>query len=125
MANGKQTALTTASPESIDMDAHEAEKEKRYQEHLGKRNKLLRCLDPEEAKIFEQQKPIFEWSISVDLMERKERGGGLEKKHYELQVVAQNADDAWAMFCDRIGKHPSRRDCLPEIKKLKRRTADD
>jgi hypothetical protein len=36
----------------------------------------------------------------------------------EEVVVAQSESDAWAMFCDKLGTWPSRRQAKPVIKKL-------
>jgi hypothetical protein len=112
-------------PASI--DDHQADKALRYEEQQRQRSKVLRCLDPLTAAEYEKNKPLYEWRIQCGIF-RPARGrqrAGEEK--FDDQVVAQTEADAWAMFCDKIGEYPSRRDCRPTITQLQKRSfgADD
>ncbi len=109
----------------VDVDKHQANLEKRREAQQKKRPKLLKCLDPLTAAAYEAKKPTFEWEIKVDLFRPASAKERAKTHKFCEQVVAQNADDAWAMFCDKIGEWPSRRDSNPSITKLKQRTADN
>ena len=65
------------------------------------------------------EKPHFIWSVKAEWL-----GVGNSRKvtdfNAELNVVAQDEDDAWAHFCDKLGAWPSRRECsLLKFKKGK------
>lgn len=125
----KETAsvspLVGNAPPSL--DAHQADMARRDAERQAKRPKLLRCLDPATAAEYEKNKPLYEWRVECSVF-RPARGKDRAKNEkYNEQVVAQTADDAWALFCDKIGEYPSRRDCRPTITQLEKRSfgADD
>lgn len=117
--------LVGYAPPSV--DAHQADMKRRDEERQAKRPKLLRCLDPEVAAEYEKNKPLYEWRIECSIF-RPARGKDRAKtEKMDEQVVAQTEADAWAIFCDKIGEYPSRRDCRPTITKLQKRSfgADD
>jgi hypothetical protein len=111
----------------LPVSLEERAKEKaRIREQQEKDNdRLLDCLDPAEAKRYEDRKPLYEWKVSVRLFRPAEGRKPAHMETIEKQVVAQNDKDAWAMFCDAIGEWPSRRRAKPNIERMKRRTLRD
>ena len=112
------TIPATVSGAPVNIDEHNKDLAKRQAVRDKNRAKHLRCLDPITASQYENRKPVFEWKIECELFRRatKSKRAGTEK--FCEQVIAQNADDAWAMFCDKIGEWPSRRDVQPKITKV-------
>lgn len=111
--------------EPANVDAHRDDMERRRAEQLKKRSKLLKCLDPITAAQYEARKALYEFKVECELFRpaAKKRRAGTEK--FDEQVVAQNEQDAWAMFCDKIGEWPSRRDSNAKITRLEKRTLRD
>lgn len=104
------------------LEDHNNERARRQKERDAKRPKLLDCLDPTVAKRYEDAKELFEFRVQVKLFRPAVGKSHAHMKEFDEQVVAQNEQDAWAMFCDKIGEWPSPRDSKPKFTKLKRRT---
>jgi hypothetical protein len=109
-----------ASPANI--DAHQADMQRRQAERDAKRPTLLDCLDPTEAKRAEDRKPLYEWKVEAKLFRPATPKQQAHLETFDKNVVAQNENDAWAVFCDSISEWPSRKDCKPKFTRLKKRT---
>lgn len=109
----------------VDLEKHNAEMEQREAEQRAKRKRLLDCLDPTEAKRYEDRKVIWEWRIEASLFRPAKGKVQAHMERFDRSVVAQNERDAWAFFCDSIGEWPSRRDTNPKITRLQKRTLRD
>jgi hypothetical protein len=107
--------LLQPKPASIDIDAHEADKKRRQAEHDANREELLKCLNPAYAAMKEAQKPQYKWTVSASW--NGPHDGEMSHINASETVIAQDEADAWAMFCDKIGCWPSRRDAKPVIKR--------
>ena len=84
----------------------------------------MRCLHPAVAAGLEAKKPFFPFDIEATWQGPGENGPGIwgpEKR----RCIAQNENDAWAMFCDKIEQWPSRRDSTVTIKRGKQMSAED
>lgn len=132
MATKEATQTETPSTESeqllrnpylpVNLKERAKERQRIRDEQLKSRPRTLDCLDPTVAKRYEDAKPLYEWRVVCKLFRP---AVGKQHAHMETmdrQVVAQNENDAWAMFCDAIGEWPSRRDARPEISRLRKRT---
>jgi hypothetical protein len=98
----------------------EAEKALRAEERAKKRPVLRKCLDPEVAADYEQQKPKYEYRVSCTYARPNDRGR-LEQHTETHNITAQNEKDAWALFCDKIQTWPSPSACVDRtIEKLKK-----
>lgn len=106
-----------------DWDTHEDDKARRNKAREKNRKKLRSCLDAVSATTYEARKPTYEWKVTCTLS-RKDDKGRMRTTTEERQVVAQNAKDAWAMFCDLIGTWPAPGYCDREIVKLEQRLPD-
>ena len=108
------------------INSHEERKAAKAK-HLEKMQPvLLKCLDPTLALQYENRKPLYEWKIEchVFLPTRKGRPAGTRK--YDEQVVAQTENDAWALFCDKVGLMRGRKACQKlTITRLNKRSIDD
>lgn len=127
MAKEQSTISPIVGNMPANVDSHQADMARRDAERQAKRPKMLRCLDPATAAEYEKNKPLYEWRIQCSIF-RPARGKDRAKtEKIDEQVVAQTQDDAWAIFCDKIGEYPSRRDCRPTITQLEKRSfgADD
>lgn len=109
------------------LDDHQTEKSLRYEEQQNRRQKHLRCLDPLTAAEYEKNKPIYEWRVECKVFRPANGRKRAGEEKFDEQIVAQTEADAWALFCDKIGEYPSRRDCRPTITQLQKRSfgADD
>lgn len=120
----KQSPVTSAAlgaaPASL--DDHNADMERREAVRRSKRARLLDCLDPTVAKRHEDAKELYEWKVDVKLFRAAKGRVAAHMQDFSEKVVAQTQQDAWAMFCDKIGEWPSYRDCAPKFTQLKRRT---
>lgn len=127
MAKESSTIAPAVGYQPPRMEDHQADLARRDAERHKNRPKLLKCLDPSTAAEYEKNKPLYEWRVECSIF-RPARGKDRAKtERFDEQVVAQNESDAWAMFCDKIGEYPSRRDCRPTITQLQKRSfgADD
>lgn len=106
-------------------DSHHQDQANRKAARDKKRKSMLRCLDPLEAAAAEQRKPLYEWQVECEIFRPAGSKGRAGTKRYSEQVVAKTEGDAWAMFCDKIGDWPSRRDANATITKLQKRTNED
>jgi hypothetical protein len=88
------------------------------------RAKTMKCLDPLVAATYEAKKPTYEWEIKVDIFRPAGKKSRARTEKITDQVVAQDANTAWAIFCDKIGEWPSPLNSNATITPLKQRTAD-
>ena len=110
---------------SVDIDSHRADLARRQAERDAKAPELFRCLDSLYARECENRKPqyrfkvVAEWTVPsasnatprgymVD-DDEDEDAGRMTTKKAERTVVAQHADDAWALFSDAVGGLPGPR----------------
>jgi hypothetical protein len=114
--------LHQPKPVAIDMEAYEAEKARRQQDRDAKRELLRECLNPVVAARMEMRKPLYRWTVSAQWLGAN--NDSVTKFEAEEVVVAQSEADAWALFCDRIGMWPSRRDARPVLKRGKQIAAE-
>jgi hypothetical protein len=108
-----------------DAEAHRSDLEKRREAQLKKRPKLLKCLDPITAAQYETKKALYEYKVECEIFRPADKKRRATTEAVTEQVVAQNDNDAWAMFCDKIGQWPSRRDSNAKITRLEKRTLRD
>lgn len=122
MASATQEPRPAVGSLPANIDQHNEDLAKRAAARLKQRPKLLRCLDPLTAAEYERAKPLYEWKIECSLFRpaTTKKRAGTEK--YSEQVVAQTEGDAWALFCDKIGEWPSRRDVNPSIVRQNKRS---
>jgi hypothetical protein len=111
------------SPEVLDaharfLDAHRADMQRRAAEREAKRDELRKCLNPAYAAQCEMAKPRYLFSVKAEWVGIGKAGRSTDFSG-ELNIVAQNENEAWAVFCDRLQVSPSRRDCKVKIKKGK------
>lgn len=100
-------------------ETYEAEKAERAAAKAAKRPLQLKCLDAETAAQHEARKPLYEFEVSCTYQAPDDKRPGKLKSHTETEKVnAQNDQDAWALFCDRIGRSPSPQSCDRTIKRL-------
>jgi hypothetical protein len=109
---------------AVDIDKHNADKARRQAERDAKRDELLRCLSPDYAKSKERQKPLAEFSVSVKFLdeevdERTNKTRHIFREFEDERIVAQDANEAWARFCDKFGVTKSRRDWPPVITRIR------
>lgn len=123
MAAKKTLPSLGAAP--VDLEKHNADMDRREAEHKAKRKRLLDCLDPTVAKRYEDRKTIWEWRVETRLFRPAKGKVQAHMENFDRTVVAQNENDAWAIFCDTIGEWPSRRDSSPTITRLQKRTLRD
>ncbi len=115
-----QKAETVVDPyKPVDIGEHEANMERMRAEQEKQSKTLRKHLNPEFASRSEAKKPLYEWAVSCIVSEKNKKGIWSDKT-YKGQVVAQNRDDAWSMFCDSIEHWPGPRDCNREIKQLEK-----
>ena len=108
-------------PEGVtDMEAHQADKARRKAERDARRSIMRACMDPDVAKRYEAQKPMYEWDISCEVMETDAKTGKRKFVKLNRKVYGMNEHDAWATFCTQEGRYPSPHSCNREIKQLKR-----
>lgn len=112
-------ALASPPP---NIDEHNADMARRAAELAKARPLMLDCLDPTQAKYYEDRKPLYEWRIEVPIFRRAVGAAPAYMQKFDETVVAQSDGDAWAMFCDKIREWPGRRDAGPKITRMKRRT---
>jgi hypothetical protein len=115
--------LNQPRPNPIDNDAHQADMARRKAEIDARRPEMIRCLNPAYASAREMEKPQFRFTVSAEWY-GQEDGDGLAQIDSEQTVVAQNEADAWAKFCDKIGRWPSPRDAKRTIKRGKQVSAE-
>lgn len=118
----KEPARTVVAVKPADLDEHNKDMARRQAEATAARPKHMECLDPTVAKFHEDRKPLYEWKVECGIFRRAVGTKPAFIEKLTEQVVAQNEQDAWAMFCDKIGEWPSRRDAQPAITKLGKRT---
>lgn len=123
MAAKKSLPSLGAAP--VDLEKHNADMEKREAAQNAKRKRLLDCLDPTEAKRYEDRKTTWEWRVEARLFRPAKGKVQAHMENFDKTVVAQNEQDAWAYFCDTIGEWPSRRDSSPKITRMQKRTLRD
>lgn len=121
--SGSVPVATANTP--VNIAEHQDSLEARQQARNKKRAKLLSCLDPIVARDYEHRKPLYEFKIECKIFRAAGSKGRARNEKFDEQVVAQNEDDAWSMFCDKIGEWPSRRDTMPKITRLQKRTLDN
>lgn len=113
--------LTPPALQHTSDEDHASELERRQAERDAKRDLLLDCLDPRVAAKYEMQKPCYRWKVRCMYRKPDEKDRRMKTYEYELEVVAQNEDGAWAVFCDKTGCRYPRKNCRElEIKKLKK-----
>lgn len=115
--------LLQPKPASVDIDAHQADLARRQAEMDSQREELIKCCNPFYARQRELQKPVFVWTIEADWYSAHPDQGMINFTK-KSSVVAQNEQAAWAMFCDKIGVWPSRRDAKVKFKRGKQLSAE-
>ena len=103
-----------------DIDRHAKDQAERKERRDRNRSKLLDCLDAETSAVYEARKPIFEFHVSCETIERTGKNASAKRSvvKHDQTVRAQDADDAWARFCTLIGRYPPPNSCKRKIKKL-------
>lgn len=96
-----------------DWDDHQRRMAELRQKQDANRMESLRCTDPDYAARIQAAKPRYEYEVQCEFV----RNG----KAYDLteKVTAQNEQDAWSMFCYKIGQNIGPRDGIRRITKLR------
>jgi hypothetical protein len=102
-----------------DLDAHEADKIRRAAEREKKKPLLNRCLDPEFASQAEARKPLYEWEVEATYTRKNEKGR-MEERNPKEKILAQTEQDAWALFCDKLGDRIGPHEGTHSIEQLKK-----
>ena len=108
--------IAPAMNQSANLDAHTLDLQRREAIRQKKIPELRKCLNPEYAATAEARKGVSEYRVScvINVMEpNNQHATGKEEV-----VSAQNEDEAWAKFCDRIKTWPSPKWCERKIEKL-------
>lgn len=110
---------TIAKPmETVSMDSHQENLEKRRAAREKNRKIQLACLDAEVAARHEAMKPVYDFEVKVTFR-RPDSRGRMQAISETRMVSAKNDSEAWAKFCDSIGAWPSPHNCeVREIKQL-------
>lgn len=126
MANVRTTTSLppVLATQPADADAHRKRMQQRQAEIDKKRTKMLRCLDPLYAAELERRKPVYEWRVQCKIFRSARGTQRAGSQDYDEQVVAKTEDGAWALFCDKIGEYPSRRNTQPIITRLQKRSVE-
>lgn len=82
---------------------------------------LIQCLDAETAGNAEAEKPKFRFKIKCTIQEMDKNLKRMMPVEKSGQVDAQNADDAWAIFCDKWKVRTGPNHCNRVIEKLSRK----
>lgn len=93
----------------VSWDDYQADKQLRAEARKAKQPLLRKCLDASAASAEEARKPRYAFTVAAKFRIQGEKG--LEDFEKTMTVDAQNEDDAWALYCDRVGHHPSRAAC--------------
>lgn len=101
------TAVTTTPADLSFLEKHEQDRQRRRAEQIAKRPLLRDCMNPHIAAWHESQKPLFTWEVEVGLFRP---GDNAHVEQFHESVIAGSENDAWAVFCDKIGEWPSRRE---------------
>ena len=109
MAN--TATLAPGTQMAADVDAHQADLERRAKEREKKQPELMRCLDPDYAAKKEVQKPVYRYRVSCSVQRPR-------PQDYCETVEAKSEADAWAKFCDKIRTWPSPKYCGRKIEKV-------
>jgi hypothetical protein len=115
--------LHQPKPAAVDLDTHLADMRRRQAEIDAKREEMIKCTNPAYARQKELEKPQFVWTIECEWYAHAGGKKGIVQFHRKASVVAQNENDAWSAFCDKIQCWPSRRDVKLKIRKGKQMTA--
>jgi hypothetical protein len=102
MSEQSSTVLLPPEPiRAIDLAAHQKDLERRAAERAKKQPLLDKCLNPADAAKEEARKPRWKWRVTCDVPEPKKddngQPAGIEWKEKTAEVVAMDADEAWAM----------------------------
>lgn len=122
MTTQEPTARLEPKPVPVDLDAHKKEKAHQQARIDEMREEHLKCLHPAYAAQKEHEKPVYKWTVTAKWLGPHD--DVLSHLNAEETVVAQNEATAWAIFCDKIGCWPSRRDAKPIIKRGKQLTQE-
>jgi hypothetical protein len=118
-------AKTIVATKPANLDEHQAELASILKDAEANHERLLECCDPTVAKYHEDRKPLYEWRVQVKLFRAATGRKHAHRESFDKEVVAQTAQDAWAMFCDSIEEWPDFRNAKPEITRLRKRTLKD
>lgn len=83
-------------------DDHQARLAEIQKKHHAGRREAMRCLDHEYAARVIARKPLYEWKVTCSYTRRNAKGK-MQTYDESDQVIAHNEQDAWAMFCDKVG----------------------
>ena len=125
MANNNMSIPPVVANTPANVDKHQADLASRQAERDKKQPKSIRCLDPIVAAQYENRKPLYEWKIECEIFQQASGKRRARFEKHSEQVVAQNEDDAWAIFCVKIERYPGRKHCNPTITKLQKRTLSE
>jgi hypothetical protein len=117
------------SPTSLDLHKEEIRQLKAAQ--AERFDEMFKCLNPTYAKMREDEKLRYKWTVEATIYERKppeqtgdrytfpEEGEGdrFVPRSVKGTVYAQDEATAWAMFCDKIRQWPSRKTAKPKIER--------
>ena len=106
MAN--TATLAPGTQMAADVDAHQADLERRAKEREKKQPELMRCLDPDYAAKKEAQKPTYRYRVTCTTQRPTPQS-------YDETVEAKDESEAWAKFCDRIRTWPGPKYCNRKI----------
>lgn len=128
--------LMQPKPAAVDVDAHQKDLTRRQRERDERcpLEERLRLCSPVYAREVEEKKPLFKFTVTAVTYERRKPEINSRHDDFEFDaadgagemytprsrkgvVVAQNEQDAWAMFCDRIGEWPSPKLAKPTFSK--------
>lgn len=98
-----------------DVTSHEADMARRQARRDANRDEQIRCCSYAYSAARELEKPAFEFLISAEWLGKDGDEDFISMLHSEQTVIAQNEADAWAAFCDKLGRWPSRRQVKPKI----------
>jgi hypothetical protein len=124
MSKVSSSVPATIANTPVNVDEHNTSLESRQKKRDKIRPTHLKCLDPVVAAEYEHRKALYEWKVECKIFRPAGTKGRAKVETFCEQVVAQNENDAWAFFCDKIGEWPSRRDMQPVITRLHKRNAD-
>ena len=102
-----------------DVDFHASDLAARQAARDSRRATNRACLDPVVAGQHEARKPLYEWLVECTYS-RQNSKGRIETVAASDKVMAQNESDAWAIFCDKRGVWPGRRDSDLKITQLEK-----
>lgn len=112
-----QSQLPADALKPVSYEQWQRERAELKQQLEKARPRLNKCLSAASAAQYEARKPAWTWRVEASYM-RQDGKGRLTEEKYSREVVAQNEQDAWAIFCDAIEDWPSPHRCETKITNL-------